>query len=206
MHNMPSRRDGTTHLLQVHLANQFDEWAGPLVSRPDSADHHAVRELAMRFAKALRPSIRTDERQYRIEYVACHRAQGGSADVFTAHLFGQMEMAQRPASIKLTREHYNETTLRTSQLFALLPAGDRETLVRAAHVAHMVRDEEIAWDSHGNPQTEVRVMFGGMENMRDVGQAFSSIGPSVGKVFRANHEAAVLVAKALEDAHARGTT
>ena len=198
-------RDGTTqNLLQVHLAIQFDEWAGPLASRPDSADHHTVRELAMRFAEALRPSIRTDDRQYRIEYVACHRARGGSADVFTAHLPGQTEMAQRPASIKLTREHYIEATLRASQLFALLPAGDRETLVRAAHVAHMVWDEKIAWDSHGHPRTEVRVMFDGMQNMRDIGQAFSSIGPSVGKVFRANHEAAVLVAKALEDAHARG--
>jgi hypothetical protein len=198
-------RDGTTqNLLQVHLANQFDEWAGPLASRPDSADHHAVRQLAMRFAEALRPSIRTDDRQYRIEYVACHRAQGGSADVFTAHLPGQTETAQRPASIKLTREHYTEATLRTSSLFALLPAGDMEKLVRAAHAAHMVWDEEIVWNPHGNPRTEVRVMFGGMQNMRDVKQAFSSIGQSVGKVFKANHEAAVLVAKAIEHAHAKG--
>jgi hypothetical protein len=199
-------RDGTTvNLLQVHLANQFDEFGGPLASAPDSADHHAVRQLAMRFAAALPPSIRTDDRAYRIEYVACHRVQGGSADVFTAHLSAQTEMAQRPASIKLTREHYIEATLRTSHLFALLPADDREKLVRAAHVAHMVWNEEIVWNSDGNPRTEVRVMFGSMQNMRDVKQAFSSIGQSVGKVFKANHEAAVLVAKAIEDAHAKGS-
>jgi hypothetical protein len=198
-------RDGTTvHQLQVHLANQFDEFDGPLASQPDSANHHAVCQLALRFAEALSPARRTDGRQYRIEYVACHRAQGGSADVFTAHLSSHMEMAPRPASIRLTGEHSIAATLRTSQLFAHLPADDREKLVRAAHVAHMVWDEEIVWDSHRSPRTEVRVMFGGMQNMRDVKQAFSSIGQSVGKVFKANHEAAVLVAQAIEEAHARG--
>jgi hypothetical protein len=115
-----------------------------------------------------------------------------------------MEMAQRPASIKLTHEHYVAATLRTSHLFAFLPADDREKLVRAAHVAHMVWDEEIVWDAHEHPRIEVRVMFGGMQNLRDVKQAFSSIGQSVGKVFKANHEAAVLVAKAIDDAHAEG--
>ena len=198
-------RDGkTVNLLQVHFANRFHEFDGPLASQPDSASHHAVRQLALRFADALSTSLRTDGRQYRIEYVACHRAQGGSADVFTAHLPSQMVAAQRPASIKLTREHYIEATLRTSHLFAHLPADDREKLVRAAHVAHMVWDERIEWNSQGSPRIEVCVMFGVMQNMRDVGQAFSSIGQSVGKVFKANREAAVLVAKAIEDAHARG--
>jgi hypothetical protein len=198
------RHGKTVNLLQVHLKNEFDAFGAPLASEPDSANHHAVRQLAMRFADALLPSIRTDDRQYQIEYVACQRAQGGSADVFTAHLSGQMQMAQRPASIKLTREHTIEATLRTSHLLAPLPAADREKLVRAAHVAHMVWDEEIVWDSRGNPGTEVRVMFDGMQNMRDVKQAFSSIGQSVGAVFKANHEAAVLVAQAIEDAHAKG--
>jgi hypothetical protein len=194
----------TVNLLQVHLASRADQIGEPLVSQPDSANYHAMQRLASRFAEALSPILRTDDRAYRIEYVACPRVKGGSADVFVDHLARQMPMNYRPACTELTTNHDIDATIRTSRLFSLLPAGEREKLVRAAHVAHMAWDEQIGMDEHGNQRLEVRVMFGGTQNMRDVGQAFSSIGQSVGKVFKANHEAAVLVAKAVEDAYAKG--
>jgi hypothetical protein len=198
-------RDGkTVNLLQVHFANQADRDDEPLASQPDSECYHAVQQLAARFAEALSPIVRTDEQAYRIEYVACHRVQGGSADVFMDQLARHMPMTYRPASVALTSNHKLDAMIRTSRLFGVLPAGERETLVRAAHVAHMTWHEEVKWDEHGNQRLEVRVMFGGTQNMRDVKQAFSSIGQSVGKVFKANHEAAVLVAKAIEEAHAKG--
>jgi hypothetical protein len=198
-------RDGKTeNLLQVHFANWADRDGEPLASQPDSAAYRAVQRVAARFAEALSPILRTDEKAYRIEYVASHRVQGGSADVFTDHLARHMPMTHRPESVALTADHNLDTAIRTSRLFGLLPAGERETLVRAAHVAHMTWDEHVGRDEHGNQRLEVRVMFGGTQNMRDVKQAFSSIGQSVGKVFRANHEAAVLVAKAVEVAHAKG--
>jgi hypothetical protein len=130
--------------------------------------------------------------------------QGGSADVFTDQLARRMPLTHRPASVKLTSDHDMDATIRTSRLFGLLSPDERDKLVRAAHVAHMAWDERIGMDEHGNQRLEVRVMFGGTQNMRDVGQAFSSIGQSVGKVFKANHEAAVLVATAVEDAYAKG--
>jgi hypothetical protein len=193
------------NLLQVHFANRVDEPGGqPLASQPDSDDYHAVQHLAARFAEALSPIIRTDEGQaYRIEYVACLRAKGGSADVFTEHLGRQMPMSYRPASTELTEDHYGDAAIRTSRLFGLLPADEREKLVRAAHVTHMGWDEHLGIDEHGDQRLEVRVMFRGTENMRDIGQAFSSIGQSVGKVFTANRDAAALVAKALEGAYGR---
>jgi hypothetical protein len=197
-------RDGkTVTLLQVHLANRVDQVGEPLASQSDSDAYHAVQRVAARFAEALSPILRTDDREYRIEYVASHRVQGGSADVFMDHLARHMPVTHRPASIALTSDHSREAAMRTSRLFGLLPAGDREKLVRAAHVAHMSWDEHVGHDEHGHQRLEVRVMFGGTQNMRDVKQAFSSIGQSVGKVFKANHEAAVLVAKAVEDAYAR---
>lgn len=194
----------TVNLLQVHFANRADQEGEPLASQPDSAGFVAVQRLAARFAEALSPILRTDDKAYRIEYVACLRAQGGSADVFAEQLAAQMPMTYRPASTELTSRHYIDTTIRTSRLFSLLPEGEREKLVRAAHVAHMVWDERIGVDEHGNQRLEVRVMFGGTQNMRDVGQAFSSIGQSVGKVFKANREAAVLVAQAVEEAYGKG--
>jgi hypothetical protein len=190
-------------MLQVHLSNRVDKSGEPLASQPDSERYHAVQQVAARFAEALSPILRTDEQAYQIEYVACHRVQGGSADVFMDHLARHMPMTHRPPSIALTSNHDLDVSIRTSRLFGLLPAGDREKLVRAAHVAHMIWDEEVGHDEHGNQRLEVRVMFGGTQNMRDVKQAFSSIGQSVGKVFKANHEAAVLVAQAVEDAYAR---
>ena len=195
----------TVNLLQVHLANRADQHGEPpLASRPDSAEYYAVQHLAARFAEALSPIVRTDEGQeYRIESVACFRAKGGSADVFMDHLARQMPMNYRPASTELTSDHYMDAAIRTSRLFSLLPADERETLVRAAHVAHMAWDERLGVDEHGNQRLEVRVMFGGTENGRDVGQAFSSIGGAVGKVFTANRDAAALVAKALEGAHGK---
>ena len=105
---------------------------------------------------------------------------------------------------QFSARHGIAAALRTSHVCRILPADDRERLVRAAHVAHMARDEEIAWDGHGNQRLDVRLMSGGMQDMRDVGQAFSSVGQSVGQLFNANHEAAVLVAKAIEEAHATG--
>jgi hypothetical protein len=194
----------TVNLLQVHLANRADQIGEPLTSQPNSANHYAVQQLAARFAEALSPIIRTDEQEYRIEYVACFRAQGGSADVFTDQLARQMPMSYLPARTKLTSDHYTDATIRTSRLFNLLPSGERDALVRAAHVAHMAWDEKVGKDEYGNERLEVRVMFGGTQNMRDVGQAFSSIGQSVGKVFTANRDAAVLVAKAVEAAYAKG--
>ena len=193
----------TVNMLQVHFANPADDVDEPLASQPDSPDYHAVRQLAAHFAEALAPASRTDGKEYRIEYVACHGAHGGSGDVFMDHLAGQMRMTARPPRTDLTTRHYMDAAIRTSRLFNLLPAGERETLVRAAHVAHMVWDERVGTNEHGGQRLEVRVMFGGTQNMRDVGQAFSSIGQSVGKVFKANHEAAVLVAQAIEDAHAK---
>jgi hypothetical protein len=194
----------TVNMLQVHFASRADQVGEPLVSQPDSANYHAVQRLAARFAEALSPILRTDDREYRIEYVACLREKGGSADVFADQLARQMPMSYQPARTELTSDHYMDASIRTSRLFSLLPAGEREKLVRAAHVAHMVWDEQVGMDEHGNQRLEVRVMFGGTQNARDVGQAFSSIGQSVGKVFKANHEAAVLVAKAVEDAYAKG--
>lgn len=193
----------TVNMLQVHFANRGDQEGEPLASQPDSVNYHAVQRLAARFAEALSPIVRTDDREYRIEHVACFRTQGGSADVFADQLARQMPMTYQPARIELTSDHYLDASIRTSRLFSLLPAGEREQLVRAAHVAHMVWDEQVGMDEHGNQRLEVRVMFGGTQNMRDVKQAFSSIGQSVGKVFKANHEAAVLVAKAIETAQAK---
>jgi hypothetical protein len=112
-------------------------------------------------------------------------------------------MSYRPASTELTEDHYGDAAIRTSRLFGLLPADEREKLVRAAHVTHMGWDEHLGIDEHGDQRLEVRVMFRGTENMRDIGQAFSSIGQSVGKVFTANRDAAALVAKALEGAYGR---
>ena len=194
----------TVNMLQVHFANRADQVGRPLVSQPDSASFVAVQRLAARFAEALSPIVRTDDKEYRIEYAACLRAQGGSADVFADQLARQMPMNYRPACTELNQDHYMDATIRTSRLFSLLPAAEREKLVRAAHVAHMVWDEQVGMDEHGNQRLEVRVMFGGTQNLRDVGQAFSSIGQSVGKVFKANHEAAVLVAKAVEEAYGKG--
>ena len=193
----------TVNLLQVHFANRADQEGEPLASQPESASFVAVQRLAARFAEALSPILRTDDTEYRIEHVACLRTQGGSADVFTEQLARHMPMTYRPPSTELTSEHYMDASIRTSRLFNLLPAADREKLVRAAHVAHMAWDEKIGVDEHGNQRLEVRVMFGGTQNMRDVRQAFSSIGQSVGKVFKANHEAAVLVAQAIEAAQAK---
>jgi hypothetical protein len=193
----------TVTMLQVHFANRADQEGEPLASQPDSASFVAVQRLAARFAEALSPIIRTDDREYRIEYAACLRTQGGSAEVFADQLARQMPMNYRPPCTELTSDHYMDTAIRTSRLFSLLPAADREKLVRAAHVAHMVWDEQVGMDEHGNQRLEVRVMFGGTQNARDVGQAFSSIGQSVGKVFKANHEAAVLVAQAIEAAQAK---
>ncbi len=191
----------TVHLLQVHMSNGLDYVGQPLASQPDSPGYRDVQNLAARFAEALSPLVRTDGAQYQIEYVACGRKQGGTADVFTDHLATKMAMAQRPETVELSHEHFNQATIRTSRLFAMLPAGDREKLVRAAHVAHMIWDEQIANDANGEPQLKVRVMFSGTENMRDVKQAVSSVRGKVGKVFRATHEAAVLVAQAVEQAH-----
>jgi len=197
-------RDGkTVTLLQVHLANRVDKVGEPLASQSDSDAYHAVQRVAARFAEALSPILRTDDREYRIEYVASHRVQGGSADVFMDHLARNMPVTHRPPSVALTPAHSVDAAIRTSRLFGLLPAGEREKLVRAAHVAHMSWDEHVGHDEHGHSRLEVRVMFGGTQNMRDVKQAFSSIGQSVGKVFKANHEAAVLVAQAVEDAYSR---
>lgn len=193
----------TVNLLQVHFANRADQEGEPLASQPESASFVAVQRLAARFAEALSPILRTDDREFRIEHVACLRTQGGSADVFTEQLAQHMPMTYRPPSTELTSQHYMGAAIRTSRLFNLLPAADREKLVRAAHVAHMVWDEKVGVDEHGNQRLEVRVMFGGTQNMRDVRQAFSSIGQSVGKVFKANHEAAVLVAQAIEAAQAK---
>ena len=190
----------TVNLLQVHFANLADDEGEPLASQPDSATFVAVQRLAARFAEALSPILRTDDAAFRIEHVACYRTQGGSADVFTEQLARHMPLTDRPPSTKLTSRHFREAAIRTSRLFTLLPAADREKLVRAAHVAHMVWNEKIGVDEHGNQRLEVQVMFGGTQNLRDVGQAFSSIGQSVGKVFKANHEAAVLVAQAIEAA------
>jgi hypothetical protein len=187
----------------VHFANRADQEGEPLASQPESASFVAVQRLAARFAEALSPILRTDDTEFRIEHVACLRKQDGSADVFTEQLAQHMPMTYRPPSTELTSEHYMDATIRTSRLFSLLPAADREKLVRAAHVAHMVWDEKVGVDEHGNQRLEVRVMFGGTQNLRDVGQAFSSIGQSVGKVFKANHEAAVLVAQAIEAAQAK---
>jgi len=194
----------TVNMLQVHFANRADHVGEPLASQPDSVGYHAVQRLAARFAEALSPILRTDDTEYRIEYAACFRTQGGSADVFADHLARQMPMTYQPARTELTSDHYMDASIRASRLFSLLPAGEREKLVRAAHVAHMVWDEQVGMDEYGNQRLEVRVMFGGTQNARDVGQAFSSIGQSVGKVFKANHEAAVLVAKAVEAAYAKG--
>jgi len=197
-------RDGkTVTLLQVHLANRADQVGEPLASQPDSDAYHAVQRVAAHFAEALSPILRTDDREYQIEYVASHRVQGGSADVFMDQLARKMPVTHRPPSVGLTFNHTLDAAIRTSRLFGLLPAGDREKLVRAAHVAHMSWDEHVGHDEHGHSRLEVRVMFGGTQNMRDVKQAFSSIGQSVGKVFKANHEAAVLVAQAVEDAYSR---
>jgi len=197
-------RDGkTVTLLQVHLANWADKEDEPLASRPDADAYHAVQRVAERFAEALSPILRTDDREYRIEYVASLRVEGGSADVFMDQLARKMPVTHRPPSVALTTAHNVDAAIRTSRLFGLLPAGDREKLVRAAHVAHMSWDEHVGHDEHGHQRLEVRVMFGGTQNMRDVKQAFSSIGQSVGKVFKANHEAAVLVAQAVEDAYSR---
>ncbi len=190
----------TVNMLQVHFANRADQEGEPLATQPESVGYHAVQRLAARFAEALSPILRTDDTEYRIEHVACLRTQGGSADVFTEQLARHMPMTYRPPSTALTSDHYMDTAIRTSRLFSLLPAADREKLVRAAHVAHMVWDEKVGMDEHGNQRLEVRVLFGGTQNARDVGQAFSSIGRSVGKVFQANHEAAVLVAQAIEAA------
>ena len=194
----------TVNMLQIHLANRADQIGEPLTSQPDSPDYYAVQHLAARFAEALSPIVRTDEGQeYRIERVACLRAKGGSADVFTHHLARQMPMSYRPPSTELTSDHYMDAAIRTSRLFSLLPADEREKLVRAAHVAHMAWDERLGMDEHGNQRLEVRVLFGGTENGRDVGQAFSSIGGAVGKVFTANRDAAALVAKAVEGAYGK---
>ena len=193
----------TVNMLQVHFANRADQEGEPLASQPESAGFVAVQRLAARFAEALSPILRTDDREFRIEHVACLRTQGGSADVFTEQLAQHMPMTYRPPSTELTSERYMDAAIRTSRLFNLLPAADREKLVRAAHVAHMVWDEKVGVDEHGNQRLEVRVMFGGTQNLRDVRQAFSSIGQSVGKVFKANHEAAVLVAQAIEAAQAK---
>jgi hypothetical protein len=196
-----SAQGDTVHLLQVHFAPALDRGERPLAADPESVDYRAVQQFAARFAEALLPVLRTDEKHYEVEFVACDRKQGGSADVFSDHLGTQIRLARPPARVRLFSEHVSDAKVRNSLLFAMLPPADREKLVRAMQVCHLDWDERVSHDDNGEPQLKLRVFFGGTENMRDVKNAFSSIGGGVGKVFKATHEAALLVAQAIDNAY-----
>ncbi|WP_197388871.1 type III effector protein [Ralstonia pseudosolanacearum] len=185
------------HLLRVQFHASMD-WGDPrLGTQPNSPNYRAVETVAQRLADAINPKYRTDQRHYEIEFVGASKHKDSSAAVFIEH-FAKHAHVAKPRQIKVTAATINDAHLRNSDVFRALAPEQMNKLARAADIAHLNLEEETSPGRDGKVSHNLRLFFGGTQNLRDYGQAAASATGGVGSVLSAARKAAQITAQAID--------
>ncbi|MGR3832260.1 type III effector protein [Ralstonia pseudosolanacearum] len=185
------------HLLRVQFRASIDRGEPRLGTQPGSPNYRAVESVAQQLADAINPQYRTDQRHYEIEFVGASKHKESSAAVFIKH-FAKHARVAKPRQIKVTAATINDAHLRNSDVFRALPPEQMNKLARAAGIAHLNFEEETSTGRDGKVSHNLRLFFGGTQNLRDYGQAAASATGGVGSVLGAARKAAQITAQAID--------
>ncbi|QOK99751.1 type III effector protein (plasmid) [Ralstonia pseudosolanacearum] len=184
------------HLLRVQFRASIDRGDPRLGTQPESPNYRAVEIVAQGLADAINPEYRTDQRHYEIEFVSASKHKDSSAAVFIEH-FAKHARVAKPRQIKVTAATINDAHLRNSDVFRALNPEQMNKLARAADIAHLNFEEETS-TRDGRVSHNLRLFFGGTQNLRDYGQAAASATGGVGSVLSAARKAAQITAQAID--------
>ncbi|WP_247362134.1 type III effector protein [Ralstonia pseudosolanacearum] len=184
------------HLLRVQFRTSIDRGEPRLGTQPGSPNYRAVETVAQGLADAINPKYRTDQRHYEIEFVGASKHKDSSAAVFIEH-FAKHARVAKPRQIKVTAATINDAHLRNSDVFRALAPEPMNKLARAADIAHLNFEEETS-TRDGKVSHNLRLFFGGTQNLRDYGQAAASATGGVGSVLSAARKVAQITAQAID--------